>query len=350
MMRSERKPFAAWHRGLITGLLLAMAVWLLAACGSDPVSIGEPDGIRTETPAPGESNGSGPEATPEGEGETGETIYPLTLIDGIGQEVVIEEEPETMVTLIPSITESAFALGLGDKIVGVSDHSNFPEETQNKVRLGGQTINVEKLLELAPDLAFVTNHHHENHADVLEQLRQVGITVIVVKSSANNFDDVYSMIRLIAEATGTKEEAEELIAGMKDKLEDIQSKASQITEPKKVWIEVFDGLHTSGSNTFMHEMLTAIHAVNVAEEAQGWVQFTEEQVIAAEPDVIVTTYGNYSENVVENVLQRAGWSEVPAVANNQVFDVDNDLVVRPGPQMMDGVEILAKTIYPEVFN
>lgn len=349
-MKTERSLLTAWQRGLAAALLL-LALWVIAACGANPESIGMPgdaNGTQTESPAPNEGSENEPEASPDN--GTGESSYPLTLTDGAGHEVVIEEEPQSIVTLTPSITESAFALGLGDKIVGVSDFCNFPEETKDKVRLGGQTINVEKLLELAPDLAFVTNHHNDNHAGVLEQLRQVGITVIVVKSSANNFDDVYSMMQLVAQATGTQEEAEELIAGMQAKLEDIQEKASQIEEPKKVWVEVYEGMHTSGSNTFMHEMLTTIQAVNIAEEAEGWVQFTEEQVIAAEPDIIITTYGNYIDNVVESVMQRAGWADVPAVVNNQVFDVENDLVVRPGPHMMDGVEILAKTIYPEVFN
>lgn len=347
----ERNKTNSWQRRLLVSMLLMMALWVLAACGSNPESSGgsgQPEGTPTESPAPTESSQPDTEAGADRESEG--VVYPLTLTDGAGLEVVIEEKPETLVTLTPSITETAFALGLGDNIVGVSDFCNFPVEAQEKVKLGGQTINVEKLLEQAPDLAFVTNNHHENSAEVLDQLRQVGIAVIVVKSSANNFEDVYSMMRLIAEATDKVGEAEELIAGMQAKHAEIESKAADITEPKKVWVEVYEGLHTSGNNTFMHEMLTTINAINVAGEVEGWVQFTEEEVIAAEPEMIITTYGNYMDNVVENVLQRPGWSELPAVANEQVFDVDNDLVVRPGPQMMDGVEILAQTIYPEVFN
>lgn len=347
-MRSVRERESSFNMkswGLPAWIMLLCLALLLAACGGNPDATGENNGAL-----PQEQSGGQTESGDAGEAGQEEAGYPVTLTDGAGLEVVIDEQPQTLVTLTPSITESAFALGLGEQIVGVSDFCNFPEEAQQKERLGGQTINVEKLLELAPDVAFVTNHHHENHPEVLEQLRQVGINVVVVKSSANNFEDVYSSIRLISEVTQTKEKAEEMIASMQAQLQEIKDKAAEIAEPKKVWVEVFDGLHTSGKNTFMHEMLEAINAVNVAQDVEGWTQLTEEQVVTLAPDVIITTYGNFDEGLVDKVLQRAGWSEVPAIANKQVFDVDNDLVVRPGPQMMDGVELLAKTVYPEVFK
>lgn len=100
----------------------------------------------------------------------------------------------------------------------------------------------------------------------------------------------------------------------------------------------------------MHEMLEVINAVNAVGDQEGWIKFTEEEIVQLNPDVIITTYGFYVDKPSEEVLKRAGWGEVPAVKNKQVFDVDNDTVTRPGPRLIDGVETLAKLIYPEVFK
>ena len=96
--------------------------------------------------------------------------------------------------------------------------------------------------------------------------------------------------------------------------------------------------------------LRSIQAINVAEDQEGWVKLTEEEIVQFNPDVIITTYGYYVDNPEAEVLARDGWAEVPAVKNEQVFDVDNDTVNRPGPRLIEGVETLAELIYPEVFK
>ena len=100
----------------------------------------------------------------------------------------------------------------------------------------------------------------------------------------------------------------------------------------------------------MHEMLESIQATNAAEEHEGWVKLTEEEIVKLNPDVIITTYGYYVENPKEQVLAREGWAEVPALKKQQVFDVDSDTVTRPGPRLIEGVETLAELIYPEIFK
>ena len=135
-------------------------------------------------------------------------------------------------------------------------------------------------------------------------------------------------------------------------MEIIKEKAKTITEPKKVWIEVSPApdIFTTGKGTFLNEMLETIHAENVASDQEGWVKFTEEQIVNLMPEVIITTYGYYVDNPAAGVLKREGWQEVPAVLNNKVFDIDNDTVTRPGPRLIDGVETLAELIYPEIFK
>nr|WP_106785090.1 ABC transporter substrate-binding protein [Lysinibacillus timonensis] len=322
----------------IFSFVLLLTLGILVGCGSNDQNTQIQDNEESVT-----NN----EAT-----QTNEVDFPVTITDDAGREVTIEEQPETIVSIQPSNTEIAFALGLGDKIIGVSDFDNYPEEVLDITKVGGQDMNAELVLSLLPDMALVTDYHYETHPNVLKQFEEAGIEVIVV-GSATSFEDVYNKIEMIGEATGTKTEAEEIVADMEGRLQVIKEKAqASVTNPKRVWVEVSPApdIFTTGQNTFMHEMLESIQATNVAENLEGWVKMTEEEIVQLNPDVIITTYGYYIENPENEVLSREGWAEVPAVKNGQVFDVNNDTVTRPGPRLIEGVETLAKLIYPEVFN
>ena len=279
-------------------------------------------------------------------------IFPITITDDANREVTIEEEPETIVSIQTSNTEIAFALGLGDKIIGVSDYDNYPPEVEEIEKVGAQDIKSELVLTLLPDIALVTDYHYKTHPETLKQFEEAGIDVVVV-GSAVSFEDVYSNIEMIGEATGSKTEAKEIVTDMKERLQAIKDKAADsVTDKKKVWVEVSPApdIFTTGKNTFMHEMLESIQAVNAAGDQEGWVKMTEEEIVQLDPEVIITTYGYYVDNPTAGVLNREGWTEVPAVKNKNVFDVDSDTVTRPGPRLIEGVETLAELIYPEIYK
>nr|WP_307847848.1 ABC transporter substrate-binding protein [Metabacillus bambusae] len=288
------------------------------------------------------------EATNEGETKA---TFPVTVTDGTGEEVTIESEPKTIVSVIPSNTEITFALGQGDKVIGVDNYSNYPPDVEKIEKIGDQQLDVEKILALQPGLALVTEFQHENNPDILKQFKEAGIDVIVI-GSAESFENVYNTITLIGQVTGATKEADTIVKEMKDRLAEIKEQAKAVTEKKAVWVEVSPApdIFTTGQDTFMHEMLEVINATNTAGEQKGWVKMTEEEIVTLNPDVIITTYGYYVENPAEGVLNRAGWEEVPAIKDKQVFDVNNDTVTRPGPRLIDGVETLAKLIYPEIFD
>ncbi|GIN63486.1 putative ABC transporter substrate-binding lipoprotein YvrC [Robertmurraya siralis] len=317
-------------------LLLMLSIGILAGCG------------QSEKPA--EENN----AVEETEGSTenaNEEAFPVTITDAIGEEVVIESKPEKIVSLIPSNTEIAFALGLGNEIVGVSEHDNFPEEVFEKEIIGGMEMNVEKIISLAPNLVLAHASNAHNSTEGLQQLRDAGITVLVVNDAAT-INEIYESIEMIGTATGEQEKAEEIVNNMKTKIAEIEEKAAEISEPKSVIVEVSPApdIFVVGKNTFMDEMLTLIHAENGAGDLEGWVNLDEEAVIERNPDVIITTYGYYTENAVDLLLSREGWQDVAAVKNKQVYDVHSDLVTRSGPRLAEGLEELAKAIYPEVFE
>lgn len=325
----------------IVVLLLSTAI--MVGCGTQEQSTQDENHAGEEAAA---SNGK--KEADKGSGQQ----FPVTITDDANRKVTIDAEPEKIVSIQASNTEIAFALGLGDKIVGVSDYCNYPEEALKIEKVGAQDINAERVLALLPDIALVTDYHYKTHPEILKQFEEAGIKVIVV-GSAESFKDVYSNIEMMGKATGSEPEAKEVISDMKQRLNTIKEKAAEeIKDKKKVWVEVSPApdIFTTGKHTFMHEMLESIQAVNAAEEHEGWVKLTEEEIVKLNPDVIVTTYGYYIENPRDQVLAREGWAEVPAIKNEHVFDVDNDTVTRPGPRLIEGVETLAELIYPEVFK
>lgn len=314
-------------------LALLLAIGLLAGCNDDSA---QKDNDQSQDQPAEHTEGN---------------AFPVTITDALDQEVVIEEQPEKIISLIPSNTEVAYELGLGGNIVGVSDFDNYPEEVAKKEKVGGQEINVEKIISLNPELVLAHESGAQLATDALQQLRNSGIAVIVVNEAAN-FEEVYTSIEMIGRATGKLQKAEETIEGMKQQVEDIKSKVANVKKQKSVFIEVSPEpeIYTPGKNTFMNEMLQIINAKNVSSDIDGWAKIDQETVIEKNPDVIITTYGYYTEKPKEQVMKREGWSKVTAVEKEQVYDVHSDLVTRSGPRLVKGVEELAKAVYPEVFS
>ena len=278
--------------------------------------------------------------------------FPLSLQDAVGNKVTIEQKPEKIVSLIPSNTEVVFALGSGEKVIGVSENDNYPEETKDIQKISGMEIAKEMILALQPDIVLAHESVH-NSEEGIQQLRDAGIPVLIV-NDAKSFKEVYTSIEMIGTAIGKVDQAKEIVKTMQNKLEKIKEKAKTIKgeDRKSVFVEVSPSpeIYTAGKNTFMDEMLDIISADNVAGELDGWVKLDEESMIAANPDVIITTYGYYTGDPVKEVTGRSGWADIQAVKNRDVYDVHSDIVTRSGPRLIEGVEELAKSVYPNVFK
>lgn len=312
--------------------LLVLSLGILAGCGSTT------EKAKDETNTEGQTE------------QTEQAAFPVTIKDALDNEVVIEEEPQTLISLIPSNTEIIYALGLGEKVVGLTTNDTYPEETAEVEKVGDYNIDIEKVIALNPDLVFAHESAATTQEAGLQQIRDAGINVFIV-NDAVNFEDVYKTIDTIGQLTGTTEDAETLTADMKAKLDEIKEKVATVTEKKKVYIEISPApeIYSVGKNTFMDVMLQTINAENATGDLEGWPSIDQESVLERNPDVIITTY-NYVEDAVGQLTSREGWSEITAVKNKQVVEVNQDLVNRPGPRVVEGVEELAKAVYPEVFN
>lgn len=276
------------------------------------------------------------------------TSFPLTVTDATGEEITLENKPEKIISLLPSNTEIAFALGLDEQIIAVTDNDDYPAEVQQKEKIGGYEIDVEKIIALNPDLVLA---HDLNVPEGVTQLKDNGVKVIVVKD-ANNFEEVFQSIELIGTATGVDEAAAQLIENMQAHLEEIADKLSEFEEEKRsVYLEISGEpeIYTAAASTLFDELLILANGNNIFADETGWPQVNEETVIEKNPQVIIALY-NYVEDPVGDILKRNGWQDIEAVKNEQVYHVDENIVSRPGPRLTEGVEELAKAIYPELFT
>jgi iron complex transport system substrate-binding protein len=268
--------------------------------------------------------------------------YPVEVTDQAGNKVTIKQEPKRIVSLMPSNTEIAYALGLDQKMVGVTTNDDYPAAVKKLPKVGDFKINVEKVVSLKPDLVLANG---ANDKATLEQLKKLGIPVLVL--DAKSFKDIYRSIAIIATATNTAREADLLIAKMQKEHRDIYAKVVNVPKDQrvKVFVELDPTLYTVGGDTFMNELVTTAGGVNVAAGLKGWPQVSAEQVVKWNPDIIISSYGS-----TDQILKRQGWSTVNAIKGKRVYVVDPNLTNRPGPRIFQGVKEMAEQFYPERFG
>ncbi|MFC9540433.1 ABC transporter substrate-binding protein [Lysinibacillus sp. NPDC056959] len=271
--------------------------------------------------------------------------------DDRGVEVEFNAVPKTIVSLQPSNTEILFALGVGDKIVGATEYDTYPEEAQKIERVSTSTIfNSERILALKPDvvIAYTTGGDEEN-LNALKGLEDAGIKVFAIQS-AKSFDDVYGDIEQVATVMGIKDKGEKLNEDIKAKIADVQAKVKDVKEPKNIYLEISPkpDIYTAGSGTFQQEILNAANVNNVFADLESWAKVSEEDVIAKNPAVILTTVD--MKNTTEEILSRGGWNSITAIQNKAVYYIDTDISSRPGPRIGEAVELIAKAVYPELFK
>lgn len=316
-------------KNILTLTALVLSFTFLAGCGSTT-----PEVNKTTSVSP-----------------TAQTTYPLTLNDDSGAIVTLAAQPKRIVSLVPSATETLFALGLGDNVVAVTKWDNYPVDVQKKVEyIFEDSIrpNAEQILKLNPDL-IVMGLMGNDQKDIAA-IRNLKIPVLTI--NPQTLAETYQTIETFGKLTDTQEQANKIVSGMKEKEQAIAKKIETIKESDRlrVWTEVDENLYTPGEGTFLNELLTKAGGNNIAADVKGWGQYNSEQVIAKDPQVIFVTYGYYQKDAVANIIARNGWQNVEAVKNQRVIELDSDMVTRTGPRIVDGLESIAKALYPDLFK
>ena len=269
--------------------------------------------------------------------------FPVTITDDASRTVTIKTEPKRIVSLAPANTEIAFALGLGDRVVGVTTYDDYPADVTKITKIGDFTTpNIEAIAAAKPDLILATTGVQ---ADVLAKLEALGATVIAI--DPQNLAGVYMAIERVGTATGTSTKAAALVDGMKVDVDDIV-KSVEATGVVTAFVEIAQNpLYTAGTGTLIDELVTLAGGKNVVTQP-GWVAYSAEQVVKDDPAVYLATKGSMSDPA--QLAQRAGFKGLSAVKNGRVVILDDNLVSRPGPRVVLGLGEIAAALHPELVS
>lgn len=281
---------------------------------------------------------------------TSTEVPAISVVDDAGRAVEVMGVPERIISLAPSNTEILFALGLGDKVVGVTDFCDYPEEAQEIEKVGFVEINLEKIVDLEPDLVFYIGGTAQ--LEKTQTMEDLGLTVLVLAPS--DIEGIFADIELVGRATGTEDEAADLVRELRARMDEVLSRAAQAerqplvfyeldaTDPTRPW--------TAGPGSFIDALITMAGGVNLGGSAEmEWIQFSTEEIIAQDPEIIILGDANYG-TTMESVKERPGWGVITAVKEGAINPIDDNLVSRPGPRIVDGLEELAGIIHPELFK
>ncbi len=268
---------------------------------------------------------------------------PIRVVDDFGYEVVINKTPERIVSLAPSNTEILFALGLGNRIVGVTDYCNYPEEAKKKPKIGGySTVNIEKVLALNPDLVVAA---YGNGKETIEILRDYGLTVITL--NPRNLSDVMKDIELLGKVTGTEENATRLVSMMERKIEEVKRNVSNLKfKPKVAHVLWHDPIWVSGKNTFIDELIRIAGGENAFGDLEGWKVVSIEDFLARNPDIIVVNSGTGmggGRDILYDWTMRE-LKDVKAVKEGRVYVINADIISRPSYRLVYALEELSEII------
>lgn len=268
--------------------------------------------------------------------------FTRTITDARGKEIVLKAQPKRIVSLSPATTEILFALGIGDRVVGVTEACDYPAEAAKKPKIGGAyNMSVEKVQSQSPDLVIAFGTVNEKPIAALEQ---ASIQTFVV--DAKTVAEIYVAIRLLGKATGTEEQAENLANEMERKLGALQ-KATESYEPKPGVLIVHDTnpIYTTGPGSYLDEAIKIAGGKNVIDETLPGNTLSPEKGVELIPDVILC-----SPELRVKLRAIPGWADaIPAVMNNKYFSPSEaGTLTRPGPRLTQAIEELARYLHPDL--
>ncbi len=271
-----------------------------------------------------------------------------TLKDEAGRRVTFPFPPRRIVSLAPNITEILFSLGLDEEIVGTSIHCNFPEKAKTKVRVGSYTsLDYEKITSVRPDLIIATGAG--NTRDMVDRLERLGFPTYVIYPK--NFEDILRSIVHIGQGVNREEEARAIIEGMKKRAHRVTELTKNLPRPK-VFAQIGDApMVTAGKGSFTDDLIRLAGGENIAEkEKEVYPRLGMEEILKSSPEVIVISSMKPNGDYQKIYQEWNRWKTVPAVKNGRVYIIDSDLIDRPSPRIVEGLEELARILHPETFK
>lgn len=272
------------------------------------------------------------------------TNYPMTIKDSYDREVVIDKQPQRVISIAPNITETIFALEAESVLVGRTEYCDYPPETSKIESVGTiQEPSIEKIAELKPDLVIASTHFSK---DTLTKLEELKIPTVVLYGE-ESFEGVYETISKVGNILNSNEKAELLILDMKKKVEDVKKAVEGKDKPKVYYVIGYgkSGDYTAGNNTFIGQLLEMAGAENAAADVTDW-KYSLERLIEKNPEIMICpSVGGYKQGLEAT----NGYKDLDAVKNKKLYEIDENLINRQGVRLADGLVELAKIIHPEAF-
>lgn len=272
------------------------------------------------------------------------------LTDETGRKVNIPESPRSIISMAPSITETLFALGLDQEIVGVTDYCDYPENALTKPRIGGfMNPSVEKIISLKPDLIIGTRDG--NRWETIYQLVNLGLPVYLV--DPKGYDGVARMIKNIGEIVGRKQMSQKIAMDMMMRKEEIVTKTQFLPRPKVFFQIGYWPIMTVGKGSLADDLIRFAGGKSISEnERATYPYYSVETILKKAPDVIIissmdgkSTKLSSEGNHADLIKMWQKWKHVPAVQTKAIYLIDSNLVDRPSPKVIKGLEIMMKMIH-----
>ncbi len=279
--------------------------------------------------------------------KSGAVTYPLTVTDDAKRSVKFDKAPTKIVSLAPSNTELLYVLGLGERVVGVDEYSNFPEEAKKVEKIGGfKDTNIERVAALGSDLVLAAGITSKQ---LITSLESRGIVVLVLNPA--NLAGVTANMKLLGQVANVPDKGDAAAADFQKKLDEIAAKFKDNKARPRVFYELDPTLFTVGPGSFIDDMIQKAGGQNIVTDATNpYPQLNQEAVIAKDPEVILLGDDSGGVDTPEKILSRPGWSNITAVKSKRIVSLNADLVNRPGPRAALGVENIAKALYPDLFK
>jgi len=270
--------------------------------------------------------------------------------DDIGRIVQIQGIPQRIISLSPSNTEMVYALGLQDKLVGVTSYDNYPPDVKNKTVVSDySTTDMEKIVNAKPDLVLADSIQKN---DTIPALEKLGINVYTM--TPGNIDMFFNNLKMLGRITSKTKEADNLVSNLKSRVQAVADKTAKLTDlqkPRVLFVTWHDPIWTAGSETMIQYLIKQAGGTNIASDLKGYATITLETAVQRNPQVIIVMNSMGTQNIsLDFIKSNNQFKSTDALKNARVYEIDADIFGRTTPRIVDGLETLAKLIHPELFK
>jgi iron complex transport system substrate-binding protein len=274
-------------------------------------------------------------------------ITTRTFVDDLGRKVFLAQAPTRVVSLAPSITEILYAIGLNDEIVGVSEFCDYPPAAMQKPKVGYAHPNIEVIVTLRPDLVLAPRAFLR--ADLLAKLEQLKIPTFIV--DPESFEEIPSRIQTVGRILNRTSSADGVAMAMRQRIAAIRSKMETVTAVRVLYVLNSQPLITVGPGSYIHQVINAAGGSNIASKTTvPYPRLNMETVLKEDPEIIIFPIGKAEGIPLSEQQEWLRWTSVSAVKQGRLHQIPADVLNRPGPRIVEGLEALARIIHPELFT